>query len=158
VATVRELEAIGRPGPTNADHFNLLNKYNFRSLWVPADQEWLQHLRSQAAELKAREPEQFKNLEDGMQCTGEHVLPDQIATNLAKTTCYIQTAYFLIQGQDDVISPMQAAVEYFKCIKAPKKELILIPNAGHFAFMTASDKFLAALTSKVRPVALARGS
>jgi pimeloyl-ACP methyl ester carboxylesterase len=64
-ATVKELEAIGRPGPTNADHFNLLNKYNFRSLWAPSDQAWLQHLRSQADELKDREPEQFKNLEDG---------------------------------------------------------------------------------------------
>jgi pimeloyl-ACP methyl ester carboxylesterase len=157
-AAVKELEAIGRPGPTNGDHFSLLNKYNFRSLWAPSDQEWLQHLRSQADELKAREPEQFKNLEDGMQFTGEHVLPDQIATNLPKTGCYIQTAYFLIQGQDDVISPTQAAVDYFKCIKAPKKELILIPNAGHFAFMTVSDKFLGALTTKRRPVAIARGA
>ncbi len=157
-ATVKELEAIGRPGPTNADHFSLLNKYNFRSLWAPSDQAWLQHLRSQADELKARKPEQFKNLEDGMQFTGEHVLPDQIATNLPKTSCQIHTAYFVIQGQDDVITPTQAAVDYFKCIKAPKKELILIPNAGHFAFMTASDKFLEALTTKVRPVALAHGA
>ena len=157
-ATVKELEAIGRPGPTNGDHWSFLNKYNFRSLWAPSDQAWLQHLLSQAAELKAREPEQFKNLEDGMQFTGEHVLPDQIATNLPKTACDIRTAYFVIQGQDDVITPTQAAVEYFKCVKAPKKELILIPNAGHFAFMTASDKFLEALTSKVRPVAIARGA
>ena len=153
-----ELEAIGRPGPTNADHFNFLNKYHFRSLWAPSDQAWLQHLRSQAAELKAREPEQFKNLEDGMQFTGEHVLPDQIATNLPKTACDIRTAYFVIQGQDDVITPTQAAVEYFKCVKAPKKELILIPNAGHFAFMTADDKFLQVLTTEVRPVAIARGA
>jgi pimeloyl-ACP methyl ester carboxylesterase len=117
----------------------------------------LQHLRGQAAELKAREPEQFKNLEDGMEFTGEHVLTDQIATNLPKTACDIHTAYFVIQGQDDVITPTPAAIEYFKCIQAPKKELILIPNAGHFAFMTASDKFLEALTTKVRPVAIARG-
>jgi len=157
-ATVKELEAVGRPGPTNGDHWSFLNKYNFRSLWAPSDQAWLQRLRSQADELKAREPEQFKDLEDGMQFTGEHVLPDQIATDLPKTACHIQTAYFIIQGQDDVITPTQAAVDYFECIKAPKKELILIPDAGHFAFMTASDKFLDALTTKVRPVAIARGA
>jgi pimeloyl-ACP methyl ester carboxylesterase len=157
-ATVKELEAIGRPGPTNGDHWSFINKYDFRSLWAPSDQAWLQRLRSQAAELKVREPEQFKNLEDGMQFTGEHVLPDQIATDLPKTACDIRTAYFVIQGQHDVITPTQAAVEYFKCIKAPKKELILIPNAGHFAFMTASDKFLEVLTSKARPVAIARGA
>jgi pimeloyl-ACP methyl ester carboxylesterase len=157
-ATVKELEAIGRPGPTNGDHWSFINKYNFRSLWATSDQEWLQRLRSQAAELKAREPEQFKNLEDGMQFTGERVIPDQIATDLPKTACDIHIAYFVIQGQDDVITPTQAAADYFKCIKAPKKELILIPNAGHFAFMTASDKFLEVLISKVRPVAVARGA
>jgi pimeloyl-ACP methyl ester carboxylesterase len=156
-AVVKELETIGRPGPTNGDHWSFINKYNFRSLWAASDQAWLQHLRGQAAELKAREPEQFKNLEDGMEFTGEHVLTDQIATNLPKTACDIHTAYFVIQGQDDVITPTPAAIEYFKCIQAPKKELILIPNAGHFAFMTASDKFLEALTTKVRPVAIARG-
>lgn len=157
-ATVKELEAIGRPGPTNGDHWSFLGKYNFRSLWAPTDQAWLQHLRSQADELKTGEPEQFKNLEDGMQFTGEHVLPDQIATNLPNTACHIRTAYFIIQGHDDVITPTQAAVDYFKCVKAPKKELVLIPNAGHFAFMTASDKFLEALTTKVCPVAIARGA
>jgi len=157
-ATVKELETIGRPGPTDGEHWTFLNKYNFRSLWAPSDQEWLQHLRSQVAELEAREPEQFKNLEDGMQFTGEHVLPDQIATNLPKTACNIHTAYFVIQGQEDVITPTQAATDYFKCIKAPKKELILIPNAGHFAFMTASGQFLETLTIKVRPVAIAHGA
>jgi pimeloyl-ACP methyl ester carboxylesterase len=157
-ATVKELEAIGRPGPTNGDHWSFINKYNFRSLWAPSDQGWLQHLRSQAAELQAREPEQLKNLENGMQFSAEHVLPDQIATNLPKTACRIHTAYFVIQGQDDVITPTQAEVEYFKCVKAPKKELILIPKAGHFAFMTGSDKFLEVLTSKVRPVAIGRGA
>jgi hypothetical protein len=54
----------------------------------------------------------------------------------------------VIQGQDDIVTSTPAAVDYFKCIEAPKKESILIPNAGHFAFMTASDKFLEVLTSK----------
>ena len=157
-STVKDLETIGRPGPTNGEHWSFINKYNFRSLWAPSDQAWLQHLRSQAAELKAKEPEEFKNLEDGMQFSSERVLPDQIATNLPKTACHIHTAYFVIQGQDDVITPTQAATDYFKCVKAPKKELILIPNAGHFAFMTASDKFLGELTIKIRRVAIARGA
>ena len=93
-----------------------------------------------------------------MEFTGEHVLPDQLATNLPKTACDIDAAYFIVQGRDDIVTPTQAAVDYFRCSKSPKKELILIHNAGHFAFMTASDRFLEALTSKVRPVAIARGA
>jgi pimeloyl-ACP methyl ester carboxylesterase len=54
-------------------------------------------------------------------------------TDLPKTACDINTAFFVIQGQDDVIATTLAAVDYFKCVKAPKKELIFIRNAGHFA-------------------------
>ncbi len=156
-ATLKELEAIGRPDPTNADQYFAFSK-NRLSIMAPSDRAWLQHLRAQATELKASSPEQFQNLEDGMLFTGKHVLPDQIATNLQKTACHVRTAYFVIQGQEDVIAPTQAAVEYFRCVKAPKKELVQIPNAGHFAWMTASDSFLQALTSKVRPIAIARGA
>ena len=42
------------------------------------------------------------------------------ATDLPKTACHIHTAYFVVQGQEDVITPTQAAVEYFKCVKAPR--------------------------------------
>jgi pimeloyl-ACP methyl ester carboxylesterase len=156
-ATVKELEAIGRPDPTNADQYFAFSK-NRQSIMTPSDQAWLQHLRAQAAELKASNPEQLQNLEDGMLFTSQHVLPDQIATNLPKTACNIHTAFFVIQGQNDVITPTQAAINYFHCVKAPKKGMVLIPNAGHFAFMTASSEFLDVLTSKVRPVALSRGA
>ena len=156
-ATIKELEA-NRPDPANAQqYFSFSSKYHVRSLWPPPDQAWLQHLRSQLPELQASNPEQSKYLEEGMEFQSEHVLPDQLATNLPKTACEIDTAYFVIQGQDDIVTPTQAAIDYFQCVKAPKKELILIPNAGHFAFMTAASEFLGLLKSKVRPVAVARG-
>jgi len=147
-ATVKELEAIGRPDPTNADQYFAFSK-NRLSIVAPSDRIWLQHLRAQATELKAGNPAQFQTPEAGMLFTGKHVLPDQIATNLPKTACRIRTAYFVIQGQGDVIAPTQAAVEYFRCVKAPKKELVLIPNAGHFAWMTASDRFLQMLAKDI---------
>jgi pimeloyl-ACP methyl ester carboxylesterase len=68
----------------------------------------------------------------------------------------MHTAFFVIDGQNDHVAPTSAAVDYFNCVKAPKKELVLIPNAGHFAWMTVPDQFLEALVSKVRPVAIAR--
>src|SRR5215469_15742247 len=156
-ATIKELEA-NRPDPTNAQqYFSFSGKYNVRALWAPSDQEWLQHLRSQLPEIQASNREHPKYLEEGMEFQSEHVLPDQLATNLPKTACHLDTAYFVIQGQNDIVTPTHAVIDYFKCVKSPKKELILIPNAGHFAFMTAANKFLELLKSKVRPVALARG-
>ena len=90
-----------------------------------------------------------------MMFTAARVLPDQVATDLPKTACDIHTAFFVIEGQDDHVTPTSAAIDYFNCVKAPNKELVLLPNAGHFAWMTAPDKFLEALVSKVRPVAIA---
>jgi len=157
-ATISQVQA-DRPDPANAgQYFSFSSKYQVRSFWPESDQAWLQHLRSQLPALQASDPEQFKYLEEGSSFQGEHVLSDQLATSLPKTACDIHTAYFVIQGRDDVVTPTQAVVEYFKCVKAPKKELILIDNAGHFAFMTASDRFLDALTTKVRPIGIARGA
>ena len=154
-AEIKELEAIGTPDPTNTDQFFHFTR-NFRQLWTPSDQAWLQHLRSQAQSLK--DDKDFQDAEAGMMFTGKSVLPDQVREDLAKSATHIGTAFFVIQGAEDVVTPTRASVDYFNKIEAPAKELVLIPDAGHFAFMTSPDAFLAALTDKVRPVAIARGA
>ena len=84
--------------------------------------------------------------------TAARVLPDQMATDLPATAVAIQTAFFVIQGREDIITPTEAAVAYFNSVSS-KKELVLLDGAGHFAFMTSSESFLAALIRKVRPIA-----
>ncbi len=88
-----------------------------------------------------------------MEFTAARVLPDQMATDLPATAVAIQTAFFVIQGREDIITPTEAAVAYFNSVRASKKELVLLDGAGHFAFMTSSESFLAALIRKVRPIA-----
>jgi pimeloyl-ACP methyl ester carboxylesterase len=129
-----------------------------RTVMAPSDQAWIQSLRDGYPALLAQYPKDARDLNDGMLFSGKHLIADEVATNLPATAPRIDTAYFLIQGRDDVISPAQAAVSYFHQVKAPQKTLVLIPDAGHFAFMTSPDAFLAALTAKVRPVAMARGA
>jgi pimeloyl-ACP methyl ester carboxylesterase len=155
-ATVKQLEAIGRPDPANATQYFTFSK-GLGTVMALADQAWLKSLRTNAATLMASDAKEFQNLVDGMDFSAKHVLPDQMATDLPTTADKIDTAFFVIQGRDDVVTPTEAAIDYFKRVKAPKKELILIPDAGHFAFMTAADAFLTALTDKVRPVAIMRG-
>jgi pimeloyl-ACP methyl ester carboxylesterase len=36
--------------------------------------------------------------------------------------------------------------------------LVLLDGAGHFAFMTSPDSFLAVLLRKIRPIAISRGA
>jgi hypothetical protein len=55
---------------------------------------------------------------------------------------------------EDMATPTSVAVAYFNVVKAPKKKLILINNAGHFALVTHREEFLEALLKYVRPLAV----
>ena len=157
VPAIQHLTAMGRPDPTNAQQYFDFTK-GLGTAMPPTDQAWLRSLRASTPASLGVDPKDFQNLIDGMGFSAEHLLPDQMATDLPTTASEIGTAIFVIQGRDDVTTPTKAATEYFERVKAPKKELILLAGAGHFAFMTDSAAFLAALTDKVRPVAIMRGA
>jgi pimeloyl-ACP methyl ester carboxylesterase len=156
-ATIKQFEAIGRPDPTNASQYFAFSK-NLQAAMAPSDRAWIKSLRADFPALTAADPKNFQDFLNGFAFSAETVLPDQMAADLPATANRLGTAVFVIQGRDDVITPTRAAVEYFERLTAPKKELILIPDAGHFAFMTAPDAFLAALIDKVLPVAVGRGA
>jgi len=153
-ATIKELEAIGTPDPKNTHQYFTFSR-NFRSLWPQPDKDWLTHLRAQATSLKGNKD--FADDENGQLYSDPLLLPDQVKTDLSVVARHIATSVFIIQGADDVITPIAGARDYFSKIEALHKEFIAIPNAGHFAFMT-SPAFLPALVEKVRPAAIARGA
>ena len=62
--------------------------------------------------------------------------------------------FFVFQGAIDNVTPVAPVREYVDSITAPRKELVLIPNAGHNAIATRSDEFLKLLIERVRPLAL----
>ncbi len=154
-ATVQMLEAIGTPDPQDTHQYFTFTR-TYRSYWTKPDQDWVTHLRQQAQAMKG--DKDFEDDQNGQLFTGKLVLPDQVASDLSKTATQIDTAFFVIQGREDRVAVTAAAVDYFNKVQAPYKELVLIPDAGHFAFMTADREFLAALTDKVRPVAIQRGA
>jgi pimeloyl-ACP methyl ester carboxylesterase len=155
-ANLKMLEAIGKPDPKNAQQYFAFSK-NLFAVMAPSDQAWLKGLRTAMPNSLGISREDYKNLLDGMGFSSERVLADQIATDLPRTAADIQAAFFLIQGRDDVVTPTSAAVNYFRFVKAPKKELVLV-DGGHFAFMTDGKQFLNALVQQVRPVAIRRGA
>lgn len=61
---------------------------------------------------------------------------------------------FIIQGSRDPVTPYALAEEYFKAISAPSKELVALPDGGHFAVWSQADVFLKELMTRVRPTAL----
>lgn len=62
--------------------------------------------------------------------------------------------FFVFQGAEDNVTPVAPVRDYVASIRAPRKELVLIPNAGHSVMATRSDEFLALLLDRVRPLTL----
>lgn len=156
-ATVEELQGSGPPAPDDAAKVFAFNDRLF-PYWAPSDVEWIKSLRAGAATVRASDPKNFKDFEDGFRFSAERMVPDQMKTDLPSTAGRIDTALFVLQGRDDLITPTQDASDYFDRVQAPHKKLVLIPDAGHFAFMTAPEAFLSLLTNTVRPVAIDRGA
>jgi pimeloyl-ACP methyl ester carboxylesterase len=53
--------------------------------------------------------------------------------------------YYVIQGRHDLFTPTSLAEAYFAKIVAPRKRMIVLEDAGHFALSTHAKQVAAAL-------------
>lgn len=149
---VELMEAIGTPDPTNAAQYfswwSMRNPYMAR-----ADAKWFEDLM----QIVRSDPEfteaYLKTWGEGMEYSGRTTLNAMLNTELPTTARVFKVPFFVIQGKEDMATPTSVAVEYFKVVRAPRKKLIRIEHAGHFALVTHREEFLAALLKYVRPLA-----
>src|SRR5262249_4098582 len=151
---VEQLEAIGTPDPSDAEKY--FSWWSMRNPYMPRDDaKWFEELREIAQSDQTEFTEEYmKALGDGMRFSGRTTVGAMVATDLPNTANRLEVPFFVIQGKEDMVTPTSVAVEYFNAVKAPKKKLILIEHAGHFAFVTHREEFLAALVKYVRPLAI----
>jgi proline iminopeptidase len=140
-ALLAELLKIGEPDPNNTEQYFGFNKH-LRKYFCDADGKWLQGLRESAETLPKNE---FDNLTGGMNFSGHVLLPFQKQENLSAKSLNFKVPYYIIQGREDLFTPTAPVIKYFEQIVAPKKEIAIIENAGHFALVTHKQNFIAAL-------------
>ncbi len=150
---VELMEAIGTPDPTSAEQYfswwRMRNPYMAR-----ADAKWFEDLMQIVRSNPEFTEAYLKTFGEGMQYSGRITLNAMLTTELPTTARIIKVPFFVIQGKEDMATPTSVAVKYFNVVKAPKKKLILIEQAGHFALVTHREEFLAALVKEVRPIAV----
>jgi pimeloyl-ACP methyl ester carboxylesterase len=150
---VEQMEAIGTPDPNNAEQY--FSWWRMRNPYMTsADVKWFADLRQIVRTNPDFTQEYMKALGDGMGYSGRTTLSAMLATELPTTANIIKVPFFVIQGKEDMTTPTSVAVRYFNVVKAPRKKLILIEHAGHFALVTHREEFLAALVKYVRPLAV----
>ena len=156
-AELQALQTLGSPDPTNDQQYAAYRKY-LPTVLAPSDLGYLKEQHAAAPALAAAYPKEGPNVGAGAKFSHARLWPYVVQADLPDTAGTLGTAYFLIQGRNDMMAATAQAVHYFKVVKAPYKDLIVIPHAGHFALMTAPGPFRDALVKKVRPVAIARGA
>jgi pimeloyl-ACP methyl ester carboxylesterase len=153
----KELEEIGTPDPNNADQYFKFTR-GLRGAIFETDKRWFAELPAKAKSSADVSEGDFAALVGGMDFSGPLLLKDQMSTDLFKSDPTLQVPFFLIQGREDMFTPTSAAIAYFNSISAPYKKMLIIEQAGHFAFLTHAKVFLDALTREVRPIAIKRGA
>jgi len=135
---MEELNRIGTPDPNNADQFFHFTRKR-RKYLCAADTSWFRTMANEAEKISKPD---FNNLDSGMRFSGKTLLPYQLQESLSTNSLNFKLPYLVVQGNDDLFTPTEPVRKYFDKITAPGKKLVIIENAGHFAFVTDKKRFI----------------
>jgi len=147
-AALAVLVDIGKPDPRNVDQY-----FNFsrpiRQNMNASDTAWLGGLRNlynSSGETEAA----LKAIGDGSSASGSALIGATVETDLPATASSFKIPYYVIQGRYDLFAPTPLVEAYFNKVAAPRKRLVIIEDAGHFALSTHQAEVIAALKAVTR--------
>lgn len=89
---------------------------------------------------------------DGNKFATPYLLPDLVATDLAKIN-KLAVPLILIEGRHDMNVNSEIAADWFDKVKAPEKHLVWFEHSGHMPMTEEPGKFLLSLVQYARPIA-----
>ena len=146
-ATLNALDEAATLPETDLKRFGVANRYR----WAPADVEYL---KIQQEFVGAPPLPAHGDVADWVGASGfsiPRLLPLLIGYDARKVGLDIPVPFFVVQGRDDHVTPIDAAEAFVAEARAPVKRLIPIAG-GHFACFTDAAGFVAALRQYVRPI------
>lgn len=147
-AALAALEAIGRPDPKNVKQYFGFSR-PIRQNMNASDTAWLTGLRK-AYSANGVTEEMVKTIGDGMSASGSALIDASVEGDLSATATSFKIPYYVIQGRHDLFTPTPLVEAYFSKISAPKKRLIILEDAGHFALATHQAEVIAALKEVIK--------
>jgi pimeloyl-ACP methyl ester carboxylesterase len=138
------LDSIGHVDPMNAAQYFAATR-PLRSFLPDSDKAWLSRMRALVRDSSGLTDDERAALNAGMTFSGRALLPTQMRGRLSTDALRFELPYFVIQGQHDLFTPTGPAMAYFDKVVAPRKQMVVLEGAGHFALVTHPDAFIAAL-------------
>ena len=133
--SVDTLNSIGLPpydNPKNAGQlFRIIKKYE-RENSIPAPDSWFKL----SPEYDNEKDSQHRSDGDDYSFVNymgykRFGIKPMNTINLLKDGLDFKIPVYLIQGEEDILTPKEITKEYFDKIRAPKKEFILLPKTAH---------------------------
>jgi pimeloyl-ACP methyl ester carboxylesterase len=149
-AALARLEAIGKPDPKNVGQYFGFSR-PIRQHFNPSDAGWFANMQQVLASNGETE-ESIKAASSGMNASGVALIAATTATDLPATAASFKIPYYVIQGRHDLFAPTFLAEAYFAKVAAPKKQMIVLEDAGHFALATHAEEVVAALKDVIGQV------
>ena len=147
-AALAVLEGIGKPDPKNVKQYFGFSR-PIRQHMNASDTAWLTDLKNTYSASGETESA-IKAIGDGMTASGSALIDASVEGDLSATATNFKIPYYVIQGRHDLFSPTPLVEAYFNKVSAPKKRLIVIEDAGHFALATHQAQVIAALKEILR--------
>jgi pimeloyl-ACP methyl ester carboxylesterase len=147
-AALAVLEAIGKPDPKNVAQYFGFSRPIRQNMNV-SDTAWLSGLMA-AYSANGETEASLKAIGDGMNASGSALIGATVATDLPTTASRFKIPYYVIQGRHDLFAPTPLVEAYFSKVSAPRKRLIIVEDAGHFALATHQTEVIAALKTLIR--------
>lgn len=90
----------------------------------------------------------------GLKYSAAALLSEMMSLDIRKSGTEFKVPFVLIEAENDVLDPTPLALEYFRLLTAPNKQLAILKGGGHNAIMAMPEAFLSELITRVRPLAL----
>ena len=151
-AAVAELMALGDFAPSNFGKYAVVRRW--LNHYLPAsDQAYLALQRRFTGDPPFPTTGDVGAWVAGGEFSVPRLFPTLLGVDLPALGYDMPLPFFMIEGRDDHITPVDAAADYARHIRARATGLALI-DGGHFAVFTNPRQFLGVLKAKVRPLAV----
>ena len=137
-----QLDAIAALDSRSAQKFGAVTRL-VQSRMPAVDVAFMQGLQARAAAV--RDAQALADWHAGRRASGAGLIQQVAGVDLFVSAPRLAVPFVVIQGSDDDITPADAARVYFDRLEAPAKNFVVVEGAGHFAHLTHTQQFLAAL-------------
>lgn len=133
VATVEKIEALGTPPWTNPRNFGILRRAIRKYEAMVSDPTPAAWLEWKAARSTPKARADYEAAEDYSYIQFIGMKGDGIASlvDMERQAASFKMPVYMVHGDQDLLGTKEIAQRYFDRISAPRKQLAIVPRAGH---------------------------